>query len=40
MTRAKKAARIPTNATRDGRANAAAMKGEIASSPTSETFPP
>ena len=40
MTRAKKAVRMPTSATRDGRAKAAAMKGEMARSPTSEMLPP
>ena len=40
MTSAKKAARMPTMATRDGRANEAAMKGPMASSPTREMLPP
>ncbi len=40
MISAKNAVTMPTSATREGRAKGAAMKGERASSPTSETFPP
>ena len=40
MMRAKNAVTMPTSATREGRAKGAAMNGEMASSPTSDTFPP
>ena len=40
MMTAKKAARSPTSATRQGRAKTAAMKGPMARNPTMEMLPP